>query len=146
MSDPEVLARPPLAAVKGLLDEASLPSSDVDDGLLEHFFAMAERDELVGVAGLEPHGSVGLLRSLVVRSPARRSGIGKALVARLEAYAAAMGIETLYLLTDTAPAYFRRLGYRDCPREAAPGAIRNTREFSALCPDDAAFMCKRLNG
>lgn len=29
-------------------------------------------------------------------------------------------------------------------REAAPQAIRDTREFSAICPASSAFMCKVL--
>lgn len=135
---------PSLNEVVRLLDTASLPYDDIDAALLAHFFAVRVDGEVAGIAGLEPHGPHGLLRSLVVRAARRGTGLGRSLVGEAERRASERGIETLFLLTDTAPDYFRRLGFRDCPRDAAPEAIRNTREFSTLCPDDAAFMCKRL--
>jgi amino-acid N-acetyltransferase len=67
-----------------------------------------------------------------------------ALVKHVEAYVVDQGIDRLYLLTNTAEAFFARLGYRTLPRSAAPQAIRDTSEFSSLCPDDAAFMGKEL--
>lgn len=140
----DIVAAPPAAEVRRLLDAAGLPCADIDDGLVAHFFAVRLAGEVAGIAGLEPHGRVGLLRSLVVRDSIRGSGLGTELVAEAERRAGAQGIDTLYLLTDTAADYFRRLGYHDCPRDAAPEAIRHTGEFATLCPDDAAFMCKRL--
>lgn len=144
MNGLEVVASPGLVDVKRLLDGAGLPSSDVDDPLLECFWAGRSNDVLVGVVGLEPCGRAGLLRSLVVEPGARGTGVGRALVHEAERHAGALGIETLYLLTTTADAWFRRLGYSDCDRDAAPPAIRQSREFADLCPGDAAFLCKRL--
>jgi amino-acid N-acetyltransferase len=50
----------------------------------------------------------------------------------------------LYLLTTTADAFFRRLGYEQTARELAPPAIKATREFSSLCPSSSIFMVKQL--
>jgi amino-acid N-acetyltransferase len=144
MNDPRFKFRPSLNAVTALLDGASLPSSDLDDALLEHFIAAWSGDELVGVVGVEPFGGDGLLRSLAIRDSARGAGLGRALVSAAENHAASLGIASLYLLTNTAAPYFLRLGYRDCPRTSAAESIRNSNEFSSLCPDNAAFMCKRF--
>jgi len=65
-------------------------------------------------------------------------------LAEAERRAAATEIRNLYLLTDSAPGCFRRLGYDDCARESAPPSIRRTREFTTLCPGDATLLCKRL--
>lgn len=140
----EIVTAPPMADVRRLLDAAALPGADIDDDMLAYFIAVRLEGEMAGIAGLEPHGRVGLLRSLVVRDSIRGAGLGRQLVAEAEHRAVAQGIDTLYLLTNTAADYFRRLGYHECPRDAAPEAIRHTEEFAALCPDDAAFMCKRL--
>lgn len=53
-------------------------------------------------------------------------------------------MRTLYLLTDTAEAFFERLGYTRVARETVPLGIQQTEEFSSLCPDDAAVMKKEL--
>lgn len=144
MSDLQIRFQPPLDSVANLLDRASLPSSDLDDELLKHFIAAYSDRELIGIVGIEPFGGAGLLRSLIVKDSARGVGLGRTLVNGAENHAVSLGIEWLYLLTNTAEPYFLRLGYRNCPRADAPEPIRDSSEFSALCPDNAAFMCKRL--
>lgn len=144
MNVPDLIAAPPISDVLELLHAAALPHGDIDAGMLAHFTTARRDGRVVGVVGLEPYGRVGLLRSLAVRDSVKGAGLGRTLVAEAERRAAALGIETLYLLTNTAADYFRRLGFRDVPRDAAPAAIRSTGEFSTLCPEDAAFMRKRL--
>lgn len=144
MSHRKMVVAPALEEVRTLLEEAALPFVDIDMAALQHFIAVRVGGQVAGIAGLEPCAPDGLLRSVVVRDASRGAGLGRRLVGEAERRAAALGIETLYLLTDTAADYFRRLGFDDCPRDAAPRAIRNTREFSALCPDTAAFMRKAL--
>jgi amino-acid N-acetyltransferase len=61
-----------------------------------------------------------------------------------EAHAAPLGVESLYLLTTTADAFFSRLGYSPASREEAPSFIKNTSQFSGLCPASSVFMCKHL--
>jgi N-acetylglutamate synthase-like GNAT family acetyltransferase len=50
----------------------------------------------------------------------------------------------VWLLTTTARAFFDKLGYAAVDRAGVPGAIRATAQFSALCPDSATVMVKRL--
>ncbi|CAG0968732.1 partial amino-acid N-acetyltransferase, partial [Anaerolineae bacterium] len=59
-------------------------------------------------------------------------------------YARDRGVKSLYLLTMTAEAFFLRRGYARLLRENAPEAIRNTKEFSGICPLSSAFMVKNL--
>jgi amino-acid N-acetyltransferase len=94
--------------------------------------------------GLELFGTVALLRSLAVVSSRRRAGLGSKLVAHAEEYARNKGIKTLYLLTNTAESFFKHRGYQSTARDDAPVAIRQTREFSELCPVSSAFMVKHL--
>jgi len=65
-------------------------------------------------------------------------------VAQAELFARSQGAEEIYLLTSTAERFFERLGYARVLREAAPVAIQQTQEFSALCPSSSALMVKRL--
>ena len=98
----------------------------------------------VGTVGLERLGGIGLLRSLVVVPHSQGSGAGCRLVAALEQAAAASGMSELWLLTTDADAYFTKLGYEVMPRESTPESIRQTTEFSKLCPSDAIVMRKRV--
>jgi amino-acid N-acetyltransferase len=76
----------------------------------------------------------------------RGRGCGRRLVAEAEQYAARNGVQSLYLLTTTAEEFFRRLGYVRIDRASAPEAIRQTSEFSGLCPSSSAVMMKALGG
>lgn len=139
-----IFARPSLSQVRRLLAEAQLPSSDLTDAHMEHFFACGSDSAPDGIVGLELHDSVALLRSLAVSPKSRGQGRATALVARAEAFAQSQGVREIYLLTTTAERFFERLGYARLPREAAPLAIRQTQEFSVLCAASSAFMVRRL--
>ena len=94
-------------AVRSLLAEARLPVEDLD--LSPELTFWVVRDDArrpIGAIGLERHGDVGLLRSLVVAPDRRRHGLGRTLVATLEKQAVAGGIAQLVLLTETAEAFF----------------------------------------
>ena len=136
--------RPSLAAAKALLEAAGLPFGDLTDAHCEHFFYWGPPDAPTGLVGLELFGHVALLRSLVVSPDMRSSGMGTALVRYAESYALSQGARTLFLLTTTAEGFFARLGYLHATRDAAPAAIRSTREFAGLCPASSAFMSKQL--
>jgi len=108
-------------------------------------FIIASRgDSPAGAIGVEAFSHVGLLRSLVVDPESRAEGIGRLLVAALEAHARCHGLTELWLLTIDADRYFRALGYTAKERSEAPSAIRETAEFSRLCPGTAVLMWKAL--
>ncbi|MFY9708475.1 MAG: arsenic resistance N-acetyltransferase ArsN2 [Desulfobacterales bacterium] len=140
----DIFIQPSETGVKRLLNESQLISSDLTPEHLRHFFGLGTIGELEGVVGLELFGTVALLRSLAVVSSRRRAGLGSKLVAHVEDYARNMGIKSLYLLTNTAESFFKHRGYQSTARDDAPAAIRQTREFSELCPVSSAFMVKHL--
>lgn len=140
----DIFERPAEADVKQLLAESGLPTADITAQHLHHFFGCGSEGKLEGVVGLELYGDAALLRSLAVRAAQRGSGLGSGLVEHAEGYAREKGVKSLYLLTTTAEAFFRRRGYVSIPREEAPAAIAGTREFSGICPASSAFMVKHF--
>lgn len=138
-------ARPDdLPAVVALLNACQLPTDDLTAGILSTFFVAESQGQLLGVAGFEGVGAGGLLRSLAVAPAARSNGLGARLVACCEDAATAAGVQHLYLLTTTADAYLRRLGYEDVLRETVPPAIAAHPQFRGLCPASAKCLRKTL--
>lgn len=127
-----------------LLSSCGLPVADVYEEKALAFFGCREAGTLVAVVGMETGTDSALLRSLAVAPEQRGRGLARRLVAFVEHLGAARGKQTLYLLTDSAPDFFRALGYADLAREHAPDWIRAGAQFAQLCPDDAAFMSKSL--
>ncbi len=129
--------------VERLLDRAGLPTADVRSGPGRFYVAVADGTR-VGVGGFEAYGAEGLLRSVVVDSSRRGEGHGAAITRRLEAEARSADVETLSLLTTTAADFFAARGYDRIDRASVPPAIRETTQFSELCPDSATVLRKRL--
>jgi amino-acid N-acetyltransferase len=129
--------------VRSLLVGAALPVVDLDGGTVQ-FIVATGNDEPVGAIGLESFGTAGLLRSLVVRSDLRGSGVGGRLVEALESRARDGGFDQLVLLTQTAAPFFARRGYRVIDRADAPAAVLASAEFRSLCPASATCMLKIL--
>lgn len=134
-------ARPhDLRGALGLLEGEALPQEEVAAGW-GHFFVVREDDgRVVGVAGLEPHGEDGLLRSVCVDPGYRGQGLAGLLVEAALERAALLGMRSVYLLTTTAAAYFARHGFAEWSRDEAPEAIRASWEYRAGCPSTAVFM------
>lgn len=130
--------------IVALLSEAGLPTADLNASNRPDFLVARLDDQLIGAVGIERYGEHGLLRSLVIDPRQRGSGVGEALLRRLEASAASSGVADLWLLTIDADGYFVRHGYRRRDRQAAPREIRETREFSELCPGSAILMSRSV--
>jgi amino-acid N-acetyltransferase len=140
----QIAAQPSLLTAIALLESAGLPAADLTDRHLEHFFYCGPSESPTGLVGLELYGTDALLRSLVVAPTARGTGVGSALVTHAEAYACAQGVRAMYLLTNTAEAFFSQRGYQRIARGMVTSAIESTREFKELCPLSSALMAKAL--
>jgi amino-acid N-acetyltransferase len=136
--------QPDFSKVKKLLQECNLPTSDITNDHMKHFFHYSEDGELKGVIGIEPYSDIALLRSLAVHPAAQKSGIGQGLVTFVEEHSRQNGIGKLFLLTTTAELFFTRMGYSVCQRSEAPESIKGSAEFSSICPSSSIFMAKRL--
>lgn len=128
-------------ALLALLEAAGLPVSGVADQFPRAFVSARIDETLVAAAGLEVHGNDGLLRSVVVAPAYRSTGLGSKLVAERLQAARGQGLGAVYLLTTTAPDYFRRFGFEPALRDHAPEALKRSTEFAAVCP--ASALCLR---
>ncbi|MEO8200994.1 MAG: GNAT family N-acetyltransferase, partial [Gemmatimonadota bacterium] len=111
--------KPDVPAVAQLLTEFSLPTAGVREWL-ESFWLAFHEEKLIGVAGIERYGIDALLRSVVVASDWRRSGLGRSLVGRALEAASSAGVRSVFLLTTTAEKYFPRLGFEVVSRGEVP--------------------------
>lgn len=136
-------ARPgDLESVLALLDEVELPT----EGVAEHFreFLVArDGSKLIGCIGQERYGDVTLLRSLAVSPNLQRSGLGKALTARLLEAALAAGVSEVVLLTTTAKDFFaRQFGFAETARSDFDQTFASSPEW--LLPRCSSAACMRL--
>ncbi|MDQ1107184.1 amino-acid N-acetyltransferase [Stenotrophomonas rhizophila] len=131
------------AEVIALLQRVGLPTEDLDP-VSTTFCGMWEDEMLCGVIAIEPYHDVGLLRSLAVSPAFRGRGQGEVLVGKAEELARRVGVEELYLLTVSSSTLFERCGFAHVARDAVPVSIRETRQFSGLCPATCAVMRKRI--
>lgn len=130
-----------LPQLETLLIENKLPADDLFEQA-DCFVGMFDGGRLLAAAGLEDAGDYALLRSLVVHADYRGRGYADALCRNLLERACAGHKTAVYLLTESAAAYFEKIGFVALPRGRVPAEIAHTRQFASLCPDTAA--CLRL--
>lgn len=133
-----------LPAVIELLHASGLPTDDVGELDLSLFLVEESSDLLEAVGGLERCGDSALLRSVATAEVSRGRGLAAKIIQELERIAARSGTQELYLLTESATGYFEALGYVTRSREELPQSIRESRQFTSLCPDSATVMSKRI--
>lgn len=120
-----------LAEVEGMLREAGLETEGLSDWIGS--FLLAEtRDrtnrEIVATAGLEQYGTIGLLRSLIIRKKAWTVEDGVALLQLLLAYSRHNGLDELYLLTES-PSLFIHIGFTILSDSEIPPEVRASLHF-----------------
>ena len=125
-----------------LLQKHKLPVTDINEHKLLYLLLDAER--IIGTVGLEIFEDCALLRSVSVIKEEQGKGFGKILNDEIEKYAKGSGINCLYLITTTAKDFFNKQGYYAIKREESPLAIKQTAEFTSLCPSTAVVMKKRI--
>lgn len=131
------------SAIIELLKSEKLPVDDLP-GNLDHFFVAINDSDIIGVIGLEHYPPFGLLRSMVVRKDHQNKKIATTLVEILEKHASDLKIERIYLLTETASSYFEKKNYQRVERTDVPDEIKQSTEFSSVCPVSAIVMKKSL--
>lgn len=103
------------------------------------FFVARDANQAVGCAALRRFGDYGELKRMFVREEARRRGVGRALLVRVEDEARAAGLPLLRLETGIyqteALVLYRGAGFHDCPRF---GAYRTNQT--------SVYLEKRLTG
>jgi amino-acid N-acetyltransferase len=133
-----------LPAVLALLKQAGLPP----DGLSDHLSTtLVARDasSIVGSAALELYGDAALLRSVAVDQRLRGQGLGQQLTHAALDLARQHGVDTVYLLTETATDFFPRFGFQPTTRSAVAPAVQPSVEFTSACPASAAVLALDLH-
>jgi len=125
-----------------LLQSEKLPVEDLPPELDNFFIASDYNNIIVGAVGLEKYNKCGLLRSLVVNKDYRNENIAGKLIKQLEEKAKDLGVDCIYLFTETAPDYFAKKGYEKIKREEVPADLQGSSEFTHVCPLGAIVMRK----
>jgi len=129
-----------LDVLRNFLRLNQLPADDLRlaDSLYLTYYDSSE--ELVGSGGLELYGDKALLRSLAVSQTIRSQSLGRQIMEDLLQQVRSKDIKEIYLLTQTAWYFFLKLGFKEVNREEVPDEIRNSTEFSQVCPGSARVM------
>ena len=130
--------------VVALLERTKLPPDGIDEQFGEAYAVAVAGGRIVGAAGVGVYGDAGLLRSVAVDPGWQGHGLGQRLTAERLRWAAARGLGTVYLMTNTASGFFPRLGFTSVAREEVPESIRGSLQFASVCPSTAAVMALRL--
>ena len=129
-----------LDEIRALLESVGLSAAGVTDHL-GGFLVVREGSRVVAAAGLEDHGSAGLLRSVAVTPDRREQGLASRLVDGLIERSRTLGHAALYLRTATAERYFERFGFRRVDLAAvAPGVLRSARFQGEWCASSATMV------
>jgi len=131
------------AGIRALLGGAGLPTADLLASNPQ-FIVAYDGKAIVAAGALQLFGACALLRSVVVASGLRGTGLGRIVVEHLERVARAAHITQLVLLTETARQFFEHQGYRVLDRKDVPRAVQESEEFRSLCPTSATCMAKML--
>jgi len=138
-------SRADLDELLALLAVVNLPTEGVVD-YIDHFWVARDIDSrLVGCAGLEMYGRLGLLRSVAVSPDSQHAGLGSKLTSAILDEATEAGVEEVVLLTTTARDFFaRRFGFIEADRADYNERLAVSREWSLPRCSSAAFMLLRL--
>ncbi|HEX9939822.1 MAG TPA: arsenic resistance N-acetyltransferase ArsN2 [Longimicrobium sp.] len=131
--------------VEALLRRTDLPPDGLDEQFGDPYAVAVSDGRIVGAAGVEVYGTAGLLRSVAVDPAWQGRGVGAALTAERLRWARERGLESVYLLTNTAAGYFPKLGFTPVPREQVPDGVRTSLQFASVCPSTANVMVLRLS-
>ncbi len=125
--------------LQNLLRSVNLPLEGAKENL-QNFVVLETPDQIVGTVGLELYGSVALLRSLAVAEDFQGQGHGRLLYQKILERAVRQGGDEIYLLTETAEAFFAKAGFTKIAREEADDRVKRSVEFQSACPASAACM------
>ncbi len=119
-----------LTEICRFLGDNGLPTDGIERFLENFVVALDENGSWIGIAGLELYGKSGLLRSVAVNGQFRGLGHGRTLVDAVLVHARAKGVDTVYLFTDTAEAYFKGLGFEVVGRRDIDDRLKSSPEFT----------------
>lgn len=132
-----------VAELEQLVGASGLPLEDLRSHL-DTTLVARQGNAIVASATLEMYAPDALLRSVAVALASRGRGLGLAIVRATLGLASRLGVTRVYLLTETAPDFFPRLGFETVSRDSVPTLVRHSVEFTSVCPASAVVMAVRL--
>jgi amino-acid N-acetyltransferase len=135
--------REDIVEVLNILQENELTTDGVSE-FFENYLVLKGDNLIIGVCGLEIYESLGLLRSMAIRTEWHHQGLGSILLEAMIEKATTRNLDAIYLLTNTAEGFYLKFGFETISRDLAPEAIQHSREFEHLCPVSSKFMKKSL--
>jgi len=135
--------REDLPGIRDLLAANGLAGDGLED-FAETTLISRSRGRIIGCAALEIYGAAALLRSVAVDAGWQARGLGSELVEKAVRLAQSRQVGEMFLLTATAAEYFERHGFVRCARDDAPEAMKQSVEFTTLCPQSAVAMRRTI--
>jgi glycerol-1-phosphatase len=134
-------------AIEALLEASGLSTTRVADRLDSTVVCAAPGDSghLLATAALELAGDYPILRSVAVEAGSRGTGLGQLAVAHAVRHARALDARLVALFTESAAAFFAKLGFNDVSRHRLPEPVRNSRHASEECATIAGAMTLELD-
>lgn len=135
-----------VAAIEALLEEAGLNAEGAKERLGGTVVSAEspQPDRIDATACVVLQDGLGILRSVAVRKALQGKGLGVLAVAAAVAEARAATARHLSLFTETAPAFFERLGFRKMDRSELPESVRTSRHAEEECAESATAMVREL--
>jgi HAD superfamily hydrolase (TIGR01457 family) len=132
-------------AVRSLLEEAGLQADGAEKRIHGTIVSSESPEaEIDATACLQTEDRFGILRSVAVRKPLQGKGLGMLAVAGAIGQARARGLHHVSLFTETAPAFFERLGFRKIDRSELPEPVRVSSHAAEECAVTATAMVREL--
>jgi len=128
-----------MPSILSLLKQCSLPTEDIPREN-QIFWVMKNEREITGVIGLENYNPFSLLRSFAVHPAFRGKNLGAGLLYHAVEQADKLGMESLYLCTNTAARYFEKHQWIYIRKESVSSAVLQSEEFRSDWPDSTSCM------
>ncbi len=133
-----------LPSIEKLLQHSGLPTVGIALEAAEFLVAETKPNEIIGVLGAQHDTAATLLRSFAVAERWRKQGVGMSLVKAMLERLQAQNRKVLYLLTETAAAYFERLGFQFITRKEIPPSLLVQSGLDQACPCSSQCLQKEL--
>ena len=121
-----------ISAIEKLLSKEKLPSVGAIEEIIDSFWVLDERGNIIGSVCLEIFNDLSLIRSVVVAQEKRNCGLGDRLMQVALGEALDHGIRRVYLFTINAESFFISFGFRKCTLEEFELAIQDCSQYKAM--------------
>ncbi len=108
------------------------------------FFAMYDKEEVIGVGAFTICNAFVMLRSVCISHRYQKRGLGNVLCKQLFIKAKLLGLEDIYLLTDTAEAFFKKQQFNTINSKKLPTALENNVLVQSACSMSSIVMHRKV--